>query len=330
MALPATSGSCSSDNPTQLDSFCTYLLDHGVQGWVVGLIGRVLWPIVLFLLVVFIARLVRGFVCRAMLRADADAQVTTLVRNALLLGGYVIALGTAFVAAGLNLSVVLTLGGATSIVLGLALQDLLRNVIAGTFILVERPFRIGDVITVDTVTGNVQSISLRTTSLRLPNGQQAVIPNLIVFSNRVINVTAFDRRQFTVSVWIPLDVDVEAVLKAARAELEAIPELAPDPPPRIQPDVAIDGGVTLNCQYWLDYREVDADAITAALVQRLAAVVEAVQSGRTPEPPAPAQRGGGGAAPESPPGRRSRRPRPTLLRRRAEPERPSDTDAPAS
>lgn len=329
MTVPAAGG-CSSDTSTQVDSFCGFLRDHGVNDAVLNILGRVLWPIVLFLVVILIARLVRHWVRRAMQRSDADVQVTTLVHNVLLLSGYVIALGVAFVAAGLNVGVVLTLGGATSIVLGLALQDLLRNVIAGTFILIERPFRIGDVVTVDTVTGSVQSISLRTTLLRLADGQQAVIPNLLVFSNRVVNITAFDRRQFSVSVWVPLDIDIETVLKGARAELEAIPELAADPPPRVQPDVQIDGGVTLNCQYWLDYREVDADAIAARLVRRVARVVEDVQAGRAPETPPAAPRTGGGIQTEGAPSRRVRRARSPLRRRRAEPEPPSADDTPTS
>ncbi|HEY6379825.1 MAG TPA: mechanosensitive ion channel family protein [Candidatus Dormibacteraeota bacterium] len=330
MALLADAGSChgSISSTTPLDGLCTYLQNRGVNPAFINLIGRVLWPLVLFLLVVVIARITRRLVRRAMRRSNADAQVATLAQNALLLGGYVIALGVAFVAAGLDIGVVLTLGGATSIVLGLALQDLLRNIIAGTFILVERPFRIGDTVTIDTVTGTVQSISLRTTLLRLPDGQQAILPNLIAFSNRVINATAFERRRYSVSVWIPLDVDLEAVLRAARAELEAMPEPAADPPPRIQPAVQIDGGVTLSCDYWLDYREHNADAVAALLVRRLATAVEAVQAGHPHEPPQPASRGGAVPAAEAAPPRRSRRPRAALLRRRAEPDRPSDPDAP--
>jgi small conductance mechanosensitive channel len=330
MALLADAGSChggSSSSTTPLDGLCTYLQDRGVNSALINLIGRVLWPLALFLLVVLVAQVTRRLVRRAMRRSNADAQVGTLVQNALLLGGYVIALCVALVAAGLDIGVVLTLGGATSIVIGLAFQDLLRNVIAGTFILVERPFRIGDTVTIDTVTGTVQSIALRTTLLRLPDGQQAIIPNLIAFSNRVINATAFDRRRYSVTVWIPLDVDLEAVLRAARAELEAMPEPAADPPPRVQPAVQIDGGVTLSCDYWLDYREHNADAVAAVLVRRLATAVEAVQAGHPHEPPQPASRSSAANAEAAPP-RRSRRPRAALLRRRAEPDRPPDPDAP--
>lgn len=283
-SLAATAG-CHSGGASALDDFCNYLQDHTGSTLLVNVVGRLLWPLCVLLLLVAGLRVVRGLVRRTMRRSHADSQVQTLVNNALVLAGYAVALGGAFVAAGLEIGVVLTLGGATSIVVGLAMQDLLRNVIAGTLILIERPFRIGDVVTIDTVTGTVQTIALRTTTLRLPNGQQAIIPNLTTFTNRVVNITAHDRRQFTVGLWVALDLDLEAVIRAARAELDAVAELAPDPPPRVQPDVQIDGGVTLNCEYWLDYRDHDADAIAAALVRRLAAIVEAVRAGRTPDPP---------------------------------------------
>jgi small conductance mechanosensitive channel len=280
MPIPAATGAChNGGDGTAIDDFCGFVSDHTGSQFLVALIGRVLWPLLVFAVLLVAARVVRRLVRRALRRSGADAQIGSLVRNVLIFAGYVVAFGGAFVAAGLDFSVFLTLGGATSIVLGLAFQDLLRNVLAGTFLLIERPFRIGDLVTIDTLTGTVRSIELRTTTLRLPDGKLAIIPNLDAFNKRVINLNAFDRRQFSVTVWVPLDLDLEAVLHAAGEALAAIPEIAPEPPARIQPDLAIDGGVTLNCQYWLDYRECDPDAIAAGLVRALAAAVEAVRSG---------------------------------------------------
>ncbi len=157
--------------------------------------------------------------------------------------------------------VVLTFGGLASLAIGLAFQDLLRNVLAGIFLLIERPFRLGDEVSVDDVTGIVQTIELRTTALRLGDGRLAVMPNLTMFSRTVINATALERRQYTVSVWVPEGADLEALIEAARSAVAQVPEVLREPGPAVQPRSESDGRVSLQAHYWLDYRSHDPDAV---------------------------------------------------------------------
>src|SRR5260221_2766304 len=103
-------------------------------------------------------------------------------------------------AGGLSISILLTVAGVGSLAIGLAFQDLLRNVLAGIFLLIERPFRICDLITVGDQTGSVQTIQLRTTALRTPDRKLAILPNLAAFAGTRINATAYDIRQYSVAV----------------------------------------------------------------------------------------------------------------------------------
>jgi len=290
----AETGSCYSD-PTRgstLDDLCTYIGDHTHSRALVVLTSRVVWPLVIMLVLLLSARALRRAAERGLERTSADAQVHTLVHHVLVIVGLVVAIFGALWTAGVDLGIFLTVGGLTSLVVGLAFQDLLRNVLAGIFLLVERPFRIGDLITVGDQSGVVQNIQLRTTALRLVDGRLAVIPNLDAFSNVVINASAYERRMFTVSLWLPVGADLDAALRAVRHELEATPEAADEPPTRVQPTVDIDGGVTLQCQYWLDYRRHDPDAVAASLVRRVYAAVSgdgtaratAPRQARTPRP----------------------------------------------
>jgi small-conductance mechanosensitive channel len=276
--LAVTRSECQFGDNNPLGGLCE-LVDDSSHNSVLGpFVGRALWAVVLFGAIILGGRIVRNVIEHAMDRGDTGAQLRTLVHNVLVVGTMVIAILAALTGAGLSLSIALTFGGLTSLAIGLAFQDLLRNVLAGIFLLIERPFRIGDVISVGDLTGSVETIELRTTALRLADGRLAVLPNLTAFNNTVVNATAFDVRQFAVSLWVPAGSDLEVALRSARAELEATEGLADHPPPRVLPEVHIDGGVTLQCQYWLEYRDHDPDGVAADLVRRLYAVAEAARA----------------------------------------------------
>lgn len=268
---------CRFDN-NPLGGLCRVIDEHTGGGSLAGpILGRALWALILLLLVVVSGRVLRSIIGKALERSRADAQVRTLINNVLVAASAIIAILAALTAIGLPLTVLLTFGGLASLAIGLAFQDLLRNVLAGIFLLVERPFVIGDLITVGAppadLTGNVSTIELRTTELRLADGRVAVIPNLMAFNGCVINADASEVRQFTVSVWLSSDTDVEKAMRTALGILEEIAEVEREPPPKVVPNLEIDVGVTLRCQYWLRYRDCDPDAVAATIVQRLSAAL---------------------------------------------------------
>jgi small-conductance mechanosensitive channel len=85
------------------------------------------------------------------------------------------------------------------------LQDLLKNVVAGIYILVEGPFHIGDVISTDIYTGKVEDVQLRATKLRIVSGEQVIVPNSMLFTGIVVNKTIYDERRVTILITLPLD-----------------------------------------------------------------------------------------------------------------------------
>ena len=91
---------------------------------------------------------------------------------------------------GVDWTGLLTLVGAAGLAISLSMQDLLKNVIAGIYILMEQPFRIGDRITVKDVTGTVQGIELRTTIMCTDDELQVIVPNSTVLNEIVTNRTA--------------------------------------------------------------------------------------------------------------------------------------------
>ncbi|HEV7678160.1 MAG TPA: mechanosensitive ion channel family protein [Candidatus Dormibacteraeota bacterium] len=250
---------------------CTSIKDRGFAGSdVLGQVTQqLLQGIVVFAVVIGVSRFLRGLTIRGIQRTGADAQLRTLVNNVFMMTTLTVAILAGLTAGGLSISVLLTVAGLGSLAIGLAFQDLLRNILAGIFLLIERPFRIGDWITVGEWSGSVQTIQLRTTALRTADGKLAILPNLTAFTGTVVNSTAYDVRQFTVAVRLLAGADLERAMATVRRVVEGHDAVLKEPPLFIQPRLDADGGVTLLARYWLQYRSTDPDAVSAVLVTAL-------------------------------------------------------------
>ena len=272
----ATGQAC--DTTNWFNFVCSAIQRNDSTGLVGPLVEHLLGAIAIFVILYLVGRLTRLVVLWAMRRGKADRQVRTLVRNLITVTTYVVAVITALVVYGVNVAVILTAAGVGTVAIGLAFQDLLRNVLAGIWLLLEQPFRLGDTITVLDQTGAVQNITLRTTTLRTGVGELAILPNLTVFTGIVINTTHYETRRLTVGVRIPADADLAELMRRARAAIEEVPGVETKPPVVLEP--TLDREVPLlRCHFWVDQREQDPDALTAAVAERLWAVV-----GTKPDP----------------------------------------------
>jgi small conductance mechanosensitive channel len=222
-----------------------------------------------------LARLVRVLAGKELRRAKADPQVTLLVSRLVFLAGLVIGAVAAFTILFGSPALVFGGFGFLALAFSLAFQDILKNFIAGMFLLLERPFRIGDEITVDNHTGVVENIEMRTTTLRTTEGEQVLVPNSLVYTGTIINRTRYPTRLFTLTAKVPADAAVDGLVERLREQLKGRPDIAKDPPPHVGLRPNVDGGLMLEVRYWLDYRRNDPLAVQAAVGQH---VYQAIQS----------------------------------------------------
>ena len=135
----------------------------------------------------FAARLARSSFNYAGRRVDAHARL--LIGR--IISIVIIGLGVATIldTVGVPLTTFVTVLGVAGLGISLAMQDVLKSFVAGTFLLFERPFRIGDEISVKAERGVVEDIGIRTTRLRNADNVQIIIPNAVVFAEVVANRT---------------------------------------------------------------------------------------------------------------------------------------------
>jgi small-conductance mechanosensitive channel len=149
---------------------------------------------------------------------------------------YLLFLGGLFVglqSLGVDLSSLVVFGGAVGVGVGLGLQNVVSNFVAGLILLIEQPIRIGDRIETGNTLGDVIRIAARSTWVRTNENVIMIVPNNDFINNSVINWTANDPNvRVSMPVGVGYNSDPEKVreilLDAARAHPEVLPEPKPD------------------------------------------------------------------------------------------------------
>lgn len=203
----------------------------------------------------------------------ASLQRGRVNRNLVLLGGrtiFTVAVIIGIVAIlgiwGLGVALPVTLIGGITVALTLALQDILKNLVSGVYLLLERPFVIGDQITITPYTGVVENISIRVTALRTTKGERVLLPNGLLFSSAVVNNSFYQQRRVGMLVTLP-DNGPEAVGSAHKtilSTLEGLPTALRAPGPEVSLVRAIGGKVDLRAIFWLPVTRSDETGGTLA------------------------------------------------------------------
>ncbi len=118
--------------------------------------------------------------------------------------------------------------------LGFGLQEIVANFVSGLIILFERPIRVGDTVTVGDVTGTVQRIRIRATTIVDWDRKELIVPNKTFVTDRLINWTLSDPiTRIVVPVGIAYGSDTELARETMMTAARAQPEVLTDPPPAV-------------------------------------------------------------------------------------------------
>ena len=161
------------------------------------------------------------------LRAAADAdpqfreQIFPIIRKTMKAFVVVVATLVTLSNIGVNITAAIASLSIGGLAVGLAAQDTLANLFGAVAILLDKPFRIGDRITLDNVDGMVETIGLRSTKIRNLDGHLVTIPNKTMGNATLTNVTSRPNIKTVMNIGITYDTSTEKV-KRALAILEEI------------------------------------------------------------------------------------------------------------
>lgn len=210
----------------------------------------------------WISRRISRVLGKLLEKNNVDVTLVSFVENLTYYTLIVVVLIAAIGQLGINTTSFLTVVGAAGLAIGLALKDSLSNFAAGVMLILFRPFRVGDFVEAGGVTGTVQGITMFNTILNTVDNQRIIIPNGVVTSNIVTNVTANATRRVDLVIGIGYDDDVAKAKKVLTDIIKAEKRILPEPAPKIAVSELGDSSVNFVVRPWVktgDYWDVYFD-----------------------------------------------------------------------
>ncbi len=221
------------------DKGISYAIDHG---------GAILSAIFIFIAGIFVAGWLAKIILRSLEKKNLEPPIKMLIgrviRLIVIAFAAVIALGTCGVAV-----MPLVAGiGVAGLGVGLAMQGVLSNIVAGLTIIFTKPFRVGEYIQLNAVDGQVSQIELFSTTLIHPDRSRIVIPNRKIVGEILHNFGTI--RQFTLKVGVGYGTDLNKVQVILQEILSANPRVLKEFAPVVGVSTLADSSIVVSIQPW--------------------------------------------------------------------------------
>lgn len=165
---------------------------------------------------------------------EADAGLRYAIVTITRYGVFLVGLLVALAAVKLDLGRLGWLMAAVGVGLGFGLQEIVSNFVSGLILLIERPIRIGDFLTIGEVEGRVQRINIRATTVLSLDRQEIIVPNKDLITKEVTNWTHGDPIvRIIVNIAVAQGSDIDRVAEILRAVAVAEPHVVAQPPPEV-------------------------------------------------------------------------------------------------
>ncbi|MDH4267030.1 MAG: mechanosensitive ion channel [Deltaproteobacteria bacterium] len=178
----------------------------------------------------------------------------------------------AFQFIGIDLSGLAVIVGLLSVGIGFGLQNVTSNFVAGIILLIERPIKIGDRVTVGGTEGNVVAINIRSTTIRSLNNISIIVPNSEFVSTHVVNWSHEDLKvRLVAEVGVSYNSDLDQVFRSLYEVAEESPNVLKNPEPDVLFASFGDSSWNMQLRVWLkgpeNYYQIRSE-INCAIVRK--------------------------------------------------------------
>ncbi|PSQ00504.1 mechanosensitive ion channel protein [Halobacteriales archaeon QS_4_70_19] len=197
--------------------------------------------------------LVTPLFSRILDRRDLDKHAKRPLRRVVGIVIVFVAITAAFGFAGFGnfLQSLATIAAAATLAIGFAMQDVLKNFVAGIFIYTDKPFRIGDWIEWNDNSGIVEDISLRVTRVRTFDNELLTVPNFQLTDGVIKNPVAKDKLRMKFVFGIGYEDDIQQATDIIVEEAENNDDILADPEPSVRLTELADSYVGLQSRFWI-------------------------------------------------------------------------------
>lgn len=238
---------------------------HELGSWVFANAPQMLFKILIFVLIIFLARLLKNLTRKMVKRAvtSPNLKMSQLMQEFFISmsgkGVFCIGLLIALSQIGLDLTPILTGFGVAGVIIGFALQDTLSNFASGMMLLIYRPFDVGDFVEAGSVSGKVSHMSLVNTTIKTFDNQIIIVPNSKIWGDIIKNVTHERVRRVDMIFGISYSDDIELTEKVLHEIVESHESVLRSPEPTIKLHTLNSSSVDFIVRPWVkteDYWDV--------------------------------------------------------------------------
>ena len=184
--------------------------------------------------------------------SGSDLSLRKVISNTVRVFLMFIGLLLALSAVGIDLTALSVLGGAIGVGIGFGLQKLAANYVSGFVILAERSMRIGDTVRVDNFEGRITDIKARYTVIRAASGRESVVPNEMLITQRVENLSLSDPKVWqSTMVSVSYDSPVDEVAQLLVEACARQPRVLTEPAPSAALSAFGADGLEFTVTYWI-------------------------------------------------------------------------------
>ena len=159
--------------------------------------------------------------------------------------------------------------GVLGLILGFAFRDIAENMIASLLLTVQRPFRIDDVVQINSYTGVVQKVTTRATTLVDFDGNHIQIPNAVIYKGTIKNLTANPKMRGQFTLGIGYDADCQQAQRLALQLIGEHPNVLKDPEPLVLVDELGSATINLKVYFWIDVESTSVIKMASVLMRDL-------------------------------------------------------------
>jgi small conductance mechanosensitive channel len=241
---------------------------ESLWGLLISFFLNLLAALVILVIALYLARFLSSIVRRALDHRKIPLGViqlfTQLTFWTIIVSGVILALQRFF-----NVTSFLAGLGIAGLTVGLALQDVMKNFVAGVILLVQQPFRVGEAIGVKGFDGTITAIDLRATEMRASDGRLVILPNSDVLANPIINYSRTYQRQAELSLNLPLNCDPDTVKQILMEAGKDIEGFLYTPEPTVVFVNLTNSAIQANITFWVDVKKNDTGRVREAVLFKI-------------------------------------------------------------
>lgn len=227
--------------------------------WLLNMIPKLIGAILILFIGWWITKFIIKIIKKAMGKSSVDTAAITFVTSFVKCALYIVIIISALANLDVNVTSLITAIGAATVTVGLALQDTMANVASGVLIIINKPFKAGDFVEFEGISGTITKIEITNTFMNSIDNKEIIIPNKKITSGNLINYSSHDVRRVDLQFEISYDDDIIKAKKLIKEMIDKDNKLVHNQDNVIGVFSYNDSSITIDVKVWCkteDYWEV--------------------------------------------------------------------------